>query len=205
MRSGFGFVVGVLALGLAACAKEQPQVAAAPPAGPAKGTPEWKIANAMSAAPTAIASAAAVMDLPGADGKMAQLKAGTNGWTCVPDDPNTPANDPTCTDAGFMDWFGAWMQHKPPHLTAPALAYMLQGAADASNSDPFKTKPDSGQEWVITGPHIMVAVPDARSLSKFSTDWKSGGPYVMFAGTPYAHLMIPVGAAKGDSGTAMQM
>jgi hypothetical protein len=205
MRSGIGLVAGVLAVGLAACAKEQPKVAAAPPAGPAKGTTEWKIQNAMSAAPMVIASAAAVLDLPGSDGKMAQLKAGTNGWTCVPDDPNTPANDPTCTDAGFMDWFGAWMQHKPPHLTMPVIAYMLQGASDASNTDPFKMKPDSGQPWVITGPHIMVAVPDPRSLSKFSTDWKSGGPYVMFAGTPYAHLMIPVAAAKADSGTGMQM
>jgi hypothetical protein len=47
----------------------------------------------------------------------------------------------------------------------------------------------------------MVAVPDPKTLSKFSTDWKSGGPYVMFAGTPYAHLMIPVTPAKasGDS------
>ena len=205
MRSGMGLVAGVLVVGLAACAKEQPKVAAAPPAGPAKGTPEWKIQNAMSAAPTVIGSAATIMDLPGSDGKMTQLKAGTNGWTCTPDDPNTPGNDPVCADAGFMDWFGAWMQHKAPHLTAPALAYMLQGASDASNTDPFKMKPDSGQPWVITGPHIMVAVPDARSLSKFSTDWKSGGPYVMFAGTPYAHLMVPVAAAKADSGTGMQM
>ena len=187
---------------VAACAKEEPKPEAAAPAGPAKGTPEWKIQNAMSAGPRVISAAATIMDMPGADGKMAQLRAGTNGWTCVPDDPNTPANDPTCVDAGFMDWFGAWMQHKQPHLTAPALAYMLQGAADASNTDPFKTKPDSGQEWVLTGPHIMIAVPDPRTLSKFPTDWKSGGPYVMFSGTPYAHWMIPVGgrgAARADS------
>ena len=202
MRSGIGLVAGVLAVGLAACAKEQPKVAAAPPAGPAKGTTGWKIESAMSAAPAAIASAATIMDLPAADGKMAQLKPGTNGWTCVPDDPNTPGNDPTCADAGFNTWFDAWMQHKAPHLTVPAIAYMLQGASDASNSDPFKMKPDSGQPWVITGPHIMVAVPDPRSLSKFSTDWRSGGPYVMYGGTPYAHLMIPVAAVKADTGMA---
>ena len=205
MRSGLGFVAGVLAVGLAACAKEQPKVAAAPPAGPAKGTPEWKIQNAMSAAPVAIASAATIMDWPSSPtGQMTQLKAGTNGWTCVPDDPNTPANDPTCADAGFNTFFDAFMQHKAPHLTAPALAYMLQGSSDASATDPFKTKPDSGQPWVITGPHIMVAVPDPKSLSKFSTDWHTGGPYVMVAGTPYAHLMIPVAAAaKTDSGMTM--
>lgn len=193
--------VAVLALTLGACARQEQAKAPAAPAGPAMGTPEWKIQNALSAAPAAIAAGAAVLDLPGADGKMAQLRAGTNGWTCVPDMPDTPRNDPTCVDAGFLDWFGAWMQHKTPHLTAPALAYMLQGAADASNTDPFKTKPDSGQPWVLTGPHIMVAVPDPKTLSKFSTDWKSGGPYVMFAGTPYAHLMIPVTPAKasGDS------
>jgi len=204
MTRRLSIAVGAAVLTLAAaCAKEEPKPsAAAAPAGPAKGTPEWKIQNAMSAGPAAITAAATIMDMPGADGKMAQLRAGTNGWTCVPDDPSTPANDPTCADAGFMDWFGAWMQHKPPHLTAPALAYMLVGSSDASNTDPYKTKPDSGQEWVITGPHVMIAVPDPRSLSKFSTDWKSGGPYVMWAGTPYAHLMIPTSRrARMDSAT----
>lgn len=196
-------VAGVVALALAAaCAKEQPKPAAAtPPAGPAKGTPEWKMQDAMSAAPTAIASAATIMDWPATpDGKMTQLRAGTNGWSCLPDDPGTPSDDPICGDSASFAWFGDYMQHKPPRTHAVALAYMLRGATDASNTDPFKTKPDSGQPWVVTGPHLMIFVPDTKALRGMPTDPKSGGPYVMWAGTPYAHLMVPVAAAKADSG-----
>ena len=193
MRGARIVMAGLVAFSLAACSKEQPKPAAATaPAGPAKGTPEWKVVNAMSAAPGMVASVAAIFDFPGADGKMPQLRAGTNGWSCLPDDPNTPGNDPVCWDKTSGDWFNAWMTHKTPHITQPGLSYMLQGATDASNTDAYKTKPDSGQGWVVTGPHIMIVVPDVRSLAGFSTDWKSGGPYVMWAGTPYQHLMAPI-------------
>ena len=189
---------------VAACAKEQPKPAAVtPPPGPAKGTPEWKIQSAMSAAPRTIASAAAIMDFPATPtGQMSQLRAGTNGWSCLPDDPATPGNDPVCWDQPAGDWYGAYMGHKPPHITKVGLSYMRQGATDASNTDAYKTKPDSGQGWIVTGPHLMVVVPDARALAGLPTDWKSGGPYVMWAGTPYAHLMIPIAAAKADTGTS---
>jgi hypothetical protein len=187
---------GALLLALGACAKEQPKEAAAPP-GPAKGTKEWKLQDAMSAAPAAIANAATIMDWPTApNGPMATLRAGANGWTCIPDDPNTPANDPVCGDSTSFAWYGSWMAKKAPHINAMALAFMLQGSSDPSNTDAFTMKPDSGQEWVITGPHIMIFVPDTRAFRGMSTDWKSGGPYVMFANTPYAHLMVPVAPAK---------
>ena len=190
----------LVALTLAACAKQEAAKTPAAPAGPAKGTPEWKIQNAMSAGPAAIANAAGVMDYPATpDGQMTQLRAGTNGWTCMPDDPSTPSNDPVCADSVSFTWYGFWMQHKPPRTRTVALAYMLQGATDASNTDPFKTKPDSGQPWVTTGPHVMIFVPDVKALQGISTDWRSGRPYVMWAGTPYAHLMLPVAAAKAAS------
>jgi hypothetical protein len=187
---------GALLVALGACAKEQPKQETAAPAGPAKGTPEWKIQNAMSAAPAAIANAATIMDWPSSPtGQPTQLRAGTNGWTCFSDNPPTPGNDPMCFDAAFGAWATAWMGHKAPNITAFGVAYMLQGGTDASNSDPFKMKPDSGQEWVNTGPHVMVVVPNVNALKGLSTDYKSGGPYIMWQGTPYAHVMVPVGAA----------
>jgi len=33
-------------------------------------------------------------------------------------------------------------------------------------------------------------------LDAFSTDPKNGGPWVMWKGTPYAHLMVPVSDTK---------
>jgi hypothetical protein len=194
-RRGLAALALVALLG--ACAKEQPPQQAQAPAGPAKGTPEWKIQNAMSAAPENIAAAATIIDFPSTPGgKPAQLRAGTNGWTCLPDDPGTPGNDPTCWDAAFGAWIDAYLAHQPPHITKVGLSYMLQGSTDASNTDPFKSKPDSGESWVVTGPHIMIVVPDPRSLAGLSSDWKSGQPYVMWPGTPYAHIMVPVAPGK---------
>jgi hypothetical protein len=44
-------------------------------------------------------------------------------------------------------------------------------------------------------PHLMILVPDLDSLAGLSTEPGNGGPYVMYAGTPYAHIMAPISAA----------
>ena len=189
-----------LLLAVAGCKPAAQQQAQQPaqPAGPAPGTTEWKVQNAMSAAPTVISTAAAVMDWPSTPtGQPTQLRAGTNGWTCFPDVPGTPGNDPMCLDGEFIKWAQAWMSHTAPHLSGMALGYMLQGGTDASNTDPFKMRPDSGQAWVDTGPHVMVTVPNVAELRGMSTDFHTGAPYVMFGGTPYAHIMMPVAPSTG--------
>jgi len=38
---------------------------------------------------------------------------------------------------------------------------------------------------------VMVLLPDQRLLEGVSTDPKNGGPFVMWKGTPYAHIMLP--------------
>ena len=38
----------------------------------------------------------------------------------------------------------------------------------------------------------MLMPKDPNSLKNFTTDFTKGEPYVMFPGTVYAHLMIPV-------------
>jgi hypothetical protein len=38
----------------------------------------------------------------------------------------------------------------------------------------------------------MLIVPGKLDKSLFSTDHHSGEPWVMYAGTPYEHVMIPV-------------
>lgn len=150
-----------------------------------------KIASAKSAAPAAVANAATVLDM-GADGKMKTLKAGTNGWTCLPDMPTTPGTDPMCVDKNGVDWLHAWMGHTNPPAGKMAIGYMLMGGSDASNTDPFATAPRQGGQWIDTGPHMMVMNIGTAfdGYPTVATDTKV--PYVMFPGTPYAHLMIPV-------------
>jgi hypothetical protein len=159
-------------------------------------TKEQKIANALTAGPSSVTGKAAVMDWPEKEGMaLVQLRAGTNGWTCFPDMPNTKGNDPACMDKSWMAWAEAYMSHKAPQLTNVGVAYMMgAGGAEASNSDPFAMSQTPANHWAHHPPHLMIVTPDLKSLEGLSTDPANGGPYVMFAGTPYAHIMAPVQA-----------
>ena len=162
---------------------------AAPKVGPVAPptTDAEKIKSALSAAPAAISKDAAVMDMA----TMKTLRPGTNGWTCIPDGPS-PGLDPMCLDKNGMAWADAWMNHKDPPKDKMGLGYMLMGGSDASNTDPFATKPNGADRWVDTGPHIMVLNVGDRFAGYPTTASNTKVPYVMFPGTPYAHLMIPV-------------
>ena len=155
-------------------------------------TPKDPIASAESAAPTSIARAAAVMTVE-ADGSMKTVREGTNGWTCMPDNPATPGPDPMCMDANAAKWAAAWIGKKPPPQNTVGLMYMLEGGTDASNTDPYATKPTADNAWVSTGPHVMV-VGSKEILAGHPSGSKPDTklPYVMWAGTPYAHLMVPL-------------
>ena len=150
------------------------------------------VQSAMAAAPQSIAGDATVIQAS-ADGSMKTLREGKNGWTCMPDNPATPGHDPMCMDANALKWAQAWMAHKDPPANNVGLMYMLAGGSDASNMDPWGTKPEEGHKWVETGPHVMVVGSDSLN-ALYPSDPKPdpSKPYVMFGGTPYAHVMMPV-------------
>ena len=150
------------------------------------------IKSAEAAAPASIAHDAAVITVD-ASGAVKSLREGTNGWTCMPDNPKTPGTDPMCMDENAMKWAQAWMGHKPPPANNVGLMYMLQGGSDASNTDPWGEKPANGK-WIETGPHVMVVGADSlNKLYSATAAPDTSKPYVMFGGTPYAHLMVPIG------------
>ena len=152
-----------------------------------------KIHSAMSAAPTSIAKDARIVDYPEKAGKpLIELREGANGWTCFPDWQATPGKDPMCFDKMWMQWFDAISNAIDPNIKQPGIAYMLQGGSDASNTDPFAMKPKEGEHWVSAPAHVMLIVPGKLDKTFFSTDHHSGEPWVMYAGTPYEHVMIPV-------------
>lgn len=150
------------------------------------------IASAESAAPASIARDAAIMTID-ANGAMKTIREGTNGWTCMPDAPATPGSDPMCMDANAAKWAAAWIGHKPPPEGTVGVMYMLEGGTDASNTDPYAAKPTADNDWVKTGPHLMI-VGSKEVLVGHPSGAKpdTSVPYVMWAGTPYAHLMVPV-------------
>ena len=150
-------------------------------------TPAAMIEDALSAAPPAVSAAATVMT---GDGKV--LRQGTNGWTCMPDDPSTPGSDPMCLDKNGLAWAIAVMGHKTPPVGAIGMAYMLKGGSDSSNTDPYAK--GSAGHWITTGPHVMILSADAARESGYpgGTNPDTTKPSVMFEGTPYAHIMLPV-------------
>jgi hypothetical protein len=160
-------------------------------------TAEQKITDAASAAPASVSNNAAVIDWPATTGgQMQQLRAGTNGWVCYPTTPIAYANgarrDAMCVDPEFQGWASSWMGRTAPTTKRAAVAYMLQGDAGASNTDPYATGPTGSNDWVVSGPHVMLIVPEPASLEGLPTDSRNGGPWVMWKGTPYAHVMVPL-------------
>ena len=151
------------------------------------------IASAISAAPSFISKDATVMAV-GSDGKLRTLRQGQGAFTCVPDDPNTPGNDPMCLDRNALEWFKALLAHEKPPEGKVWLVYMLKGGSDASNDDPFASEPQSGKKWVQTGPHVMIGGPGITKMldSYPATADNTRKPYIMFGGTPYEHVMFPV-------------
>ena len=150
------------------------------------------IKSAETAAPAAVSSTAAVYAM-GDDGKMRTLREGKTGWWCMPDTPSTPGPDPMCGDANAMEWATAWIGHKDPPAGKVGFIYMMAGGTDASNTDPYAAGPTADNNWITTGPHVMV-LNAVDMMAGYPTDAKpdTAKPYVMWAGTPYQHLMVPI-------------
>lgn len=145
------------------------------------------IARAESAAPSHVSKHATIY---GEDGHTV-LRQSTNGWHCMPGIHVIPGDKhPMCNDEVWQKWMHAIANGEDFSTDRIGLSYMLQGDAHVSNSDPTATDPNNGDVWVEEGPHLMVIVPK-EMLKGVSRDPHNGGPYVMWADTPYAHIMFP--------------
>ena len=135
-----------------------------------------KIKAALSAAPRSVAGQVTVMEW--ADRRV--LREGSNGYFCFAMLPDGQPY-PMCIDEAWIGWFEAAVkQEAPPALSRLAIGYWLQGAGGEAEA-----------------PHVAILVPDARMLDGVTTDPSRGGPWVMFEGTPYVHLMVPAARPGG--------
>ena len=144
------------------------------------------IADAESAGPATITESATIKTM---DGRV--LREGSTGWTCY---AGNEATGPMCNQAQWDALLAAWMEKAPLEVKEFSVSYMLAGEGDAigvSNTDPFATEPTDDNDWIKEGPHLMIVVPDAKALEGLSTDPKDP-VYVMWKGTPYAHIMVRV-------------
>jgi hypothetical protein len=164
---------------------------------------EWKIANALAAAPKAITDHAAVMDWPanpngGMHGRL--LREGDNGWTCMPDVPGRPQHDPMCMDETTMQWLMATQAGKKPNIDKVGLSYMLLGEARQAQGAAAVKDPAQVKEWFYIGPHVMVVLPDAAkaALGGVNRDLSQDLPYISFLNaSPDSTPLWVIPVAKG--------
>jgi len=141
------------------------------------------IALAESAAPIEISGNATIVDMEGN-----VLREGTNRWTCM-----AIPGEPMCVDEPWMSWAESYMnQDENVQVDRIGISYMLQGDQGTSNIRPYVEEPTPDNEWVITGPHLMLIAPDPSLYEGLPTDPMEGGPYIMWEGTPFEHVMIPI-------------
>ena len=144
---------------------------------------------ALSAAPSHITKEASVM-IFGAEGKLTETRKGTNGFICVPTVMNLPAPDPMCMDAAGYQWRTDRMNNAPkPTNTVPGIAYMGRGGSHFEKGGKVVMSGD-GAKTVKEPPHWMIMWPFEAATTKLPTTPTPLGVYVMFDGTPYAHLMV---------------
>ena len=149
---------------------------------------DGQIESAMSAAPASVSANAKIIDWD-----FKKLREGNNGWTCLPDRPDTPGNDPWCVNEPWLNFLNAYVKKEKPTYTEIGFAYMFMGDTPVSNSDPYATEPTGKEDWVTDlGPHLMMLIPNTDMLKNISTDHLNGGPWIMWPNTPYAHIMIPI-------------
>lgn len=146
-------------------------------------------ALALRAAPAHITKDAGIM-IYGADGKLTETKKSANGFTCIPTVMNLPVPDPMCMDAAVQQWMTDLMNNAPkPTNTVPGIAYMAHGGSHFEKDGKVVMSGD-GARTVKEPPHWMVMWPFDAAATKLPTAPNPSGTYIMFDGSPYAHLMV---------------
>ena len=158
----------------------------------------WQIEAYSTAAPEFIGRLATIIGISGD-----VLREGSNGWICqsanprpVPEAGWSSAHEAmaACHDGEGMKWMMGYMAGEKPQMTRDTFMWMLHGDMGEDNTKPavFDKGDSTPGEWIESGPHLMLMPKDPASLAHFPTNFDTGAPYVMFSGTDYAHLMIPV-------------
>jgi hypothetical protein len=123
--------------------------------------------------------------VPGGIDAEARFLARGDGFTCLPGRGDT--HPPMCADQPSMQWFEDFAAHRPkPTNTVPGVTYMLAGATQRSDSNPY----DDSSPLIKIGPHWMIMWPFDPTTTGLPNSHRSTGAYIMWSGTPDAHLHV---------------
>ncbi|MGH7568884.1 MAG: hypothetical protein ACREL9_07945 [Gemmatimonadales bacterium] len=164
-------------------------VLAAMPAAAAGQIPADFAQKAQAGAPAAISAKSTIAHIDVAGKAVHVVRQGTNGFTCslMPDSSDAPF----CADAqGWQFLVDALLGKPKPTSTAPGVGYMAAGGMHFELPDgQIVMAPGPNTKAVQEPPHWMLLWPVDAATSGLPT--KATAPtYIMFAGTPFAHLMV---------------
>jgi hypothetical protein len=148
-----------------------------------------KIASALQAGPKFVTRKATVLDWPTSPGgEFRILRAGANGWTCLPGFPEGAHDEPGCYDQVFLQFLKDSIAGRTPNLQSVGISYMYGGKWVPNKSHAM----GSGNEFHV-GPHIMIIGPDQKMMQTLNQDGSNGEPYVNhLPGHPELFLVIPI-------------
>ena len=161
--------------------------------------PEEQVAMALVAAPDDKKDGAKVLGYA-SDGTVQTIREGSNDFTCLSDKPGDENFTPSCFHNSLEPYFARgreldaagtpreqryqirWDEMSDGTLPMPvhsATQYLYRGTWDAA------TQTAEGlTRWVI---YVPNATPETTGLTDQPIE---GGPWIMFSGTPGAHIMI---------------
>jgi hypothetical protein len=125
-----------------------------------------------------------------------QMQAGTNGFTCFISRPD-PIAGPVCGDSSGIAFLMAMFkgQPAPPAMSAPGIVYMARGGSHYEDAQgnilmEHDLHHSPGSKRVMEPPHWMLMWHYDAATSGLPVKENGSGVYIMFAGTPYAHVMV---------------
>ena len=148
-----------------------------------------KIASALQAGPKFVTQNATVIDYPTSPGsEFRVLRAGTNGWTCLPGYAGAAHDEPGCYDQVFLQFIKDSTAGLTPNVHRIGISYMYGGKWVPNKSHAV----GSGADFHV-GPHIMIIGLDQKMMQTLNQDGSNGEPYVnSLPGHTELYLVIPI-------------
>ena len=168
-------------------------------ASPQVANPEEQIAQALVAAPEDKAEEARILGYT-TDGSVVELRPGSNDFMCLASNPARENFSSSCYHASLEPYFargreldveGASREERYriryEEMEAGTLPKPVMSAAQYifdGSWDPESNTAEGQVRWVI---YVPGATEETTGLSAMPQE---GGPWIMFPGTPGAHIMI---------------
>jgi hypothetical protein len=130
-----------------------------------------------------------VLDWPSSpSSEFRALRAGSNGWACLPGFPDAAHDEPGCYDHVFLQFLKDSLAGRTPNVQNVGISYMYTGKWVRNTSHVM----GHGNQFHV-GPHVMIVGPDQKVLHTLNADGSSGEPYVgHLPGRTELYLVIPI-------------